>query len=218
MRLFSSFIFNRLFVYELQKCVPLQSKKYKQNNDLVIVSAAINGDQKAYSKLMDLHWASIETFFSLKLSGKEDVEDLTIATFSKAFDKLDTYNDSYAFSTWLQTIANNTLIDFYRKKQQKTISIDLDIDDEDRYSIDIIDVNLGPEDNLIQKQKNKQIAALVQELKPHYRELIIMRYLQEMTYAEIAQKLQLPLGTVKAKLYRARNLLEQILKPRENDY
>lgn len=196
----------------------MQSKKYKQNNDLVIVNAAINGDQKAYSKLMDLHWASIETLFSLKLNGKEDIEDLTIATFSKAFDKLETYKDSYAFSTWLQTIANNTLIDFYRKRQQKTVSIDLDNDDEDRYSMDIIDVNLGPEDNLIQKQKNKQIADLVQELKPHYRELIIMRYLQEMTYAEIAQRLKLPLGTVKAKLYRAKNLLEQILKPRENDY
>jgi len=192
-----------------------------QNNkerDSLLVKKAIKGSQKAYSELMSLYWSRIEKFFSLKLAGKEDVEDLAIATFSKAFDKLESYNDSYAFSTWIQTIANNTLIDFYRKKEQKTVSIDEEKDDEESPGLDIIDGGLDPEDNLIQKQKNKHIASLVHRLKPHYRELIIMRYLDELSYDEIANKLEMPLGSVKAKLFRARDLLLDILKPNENEY
>jgi len=192
-----------------------------QNNkerDSLLVEKAIEGSQKAYSELMSLYWDRIEKFFSLKLTSKEDVEDLAIATFSKAFDKLDSYNDFFAFSTWIQTIANNTLIDFFRKKEQKTISIDEEKEDDESPGIDIVDVSLDPEDNLIQKQKNKHIASLVHRLKPHYRELIIMRYLDELSYAEIAHKLDMPLGSVKAKLFRARDLLLDILKPNENEY
>ncbi len=192
-----------------------------QNNkerDSLLVKKAIKGSQKAYSELMSLYWSRIEKFFSLKLAGKEDVEDLAIATFSKAFDKLESFNDSFAFSTWIQTIANNTLIDFYRKKEQKTVSIDEEKEDEESPGLDIIDGGLDPEDNLIQKQKNKHIASLVHRLKPHYRELIIMRYLDELSYDEIANKLDMPLGSVKAKLFRARDLLLDILKPNENEY
>ena len=193
------------------------NQNYKERDSL-LVNKAIEGSQKAYSELMSLYWARIEKFFSLKLTSKEDVEDLSIATFSKAFDKLGSYNDSFAFSTWIQTIANNTLIDFFRKKEQKTISIDEEKEDDESPGIDIVDVSLDPEDNLIQKQKNKHIASLVHRLKPHYRELIIMRYLDELSYAEIAQKLDMPLGSVKAKLFRARDILLQILKSNENEY
>ena len=193
------------------------NQNYKERDSL-LVNKAIEGSQKAYSELMSLYWARIEKFFSLKLTSKEDVEDLSIATFSKAFDKLGSYNDSFAFSTWIQTIANNTLIDFFRKKEQKTISIDEEKEDDESPGIDIVDVSLDPEDNLIQKQKNKHITSLVHRLKPHYRELIIMRYLDELSYAEIAQKLDMPLGSVKAKLFRARDILLQILKSNENEY
>ena len=97
-----------------------------------------------YSELMSLYWSSIEKTLSLKLVSKEDVEDLTIATFSKAFDKLDSYDNSFAFSTWIQAIANNTLIDFFRKKNQKTISIDQQKEDEDSNNIDVVDNSLDP--------------------------------------------------------------------------
>ena len=153
------------------------------------------------------------------MTSKEDVEDLAIATFfSKAFDKLDSYNDSFAFSTWIQTIANNTLIDFYRKNKQKTISIDEEKKDDESSGIDLVDSSLDPEGDMIQKQKNKHIASLVHRLKPHYRELIIMRYLDELSYAEIAHKLDMPLGSVKAKLFRARDILLKILNFNENEY
>ncbi len=195
----------------------MNNTKNNKERDIALVNMAISGDQKAYSELMTLYWASVEKTFSLKLQSREDVEDLSIATFSKAFDKLNTYNSDYAFSTWISTIATNTLIDFFRKKQQNTISID-DEKEEVATTLDLIDNGLDPERNLIQKQKNKQIASLVHQLKPHYRELIIMRYLDELTYAEIADQLNMPLGSVKAKLFRARDLLVQILKPQENEF
>ena len=195
----------------------MSQTKNNKERDIALVKRAIQGDQKAYSELMTLYWATVEKSFYLKLHSKEDIEDLSIATFSKAFDKLKTYNSSFAFSTWINTIATNTLIDFFRKKEQKTISIDLDKEEEGS-TMDIIDNGLDPERNLIQKQKNKHIASLVHQLKPHYRELIIMRYLDELSYAEIAAKLNMPLGSVKAKLFRARDLLVEILKPQENEF
>ena len=137
---------------------------------------------------------------------------------STTFDKLDSYDDSFAFSTWIQTIASNTLIDFFRKKDQKTISIDQQKEDEDTDNIDVVDNSLDPENHLIRKQKNKHITGMVHRLKPHYRELIILRYLDEMSYAEISKKLNMPLGSVKAKLFRARDLLLKTLKNNENEF
>ena len=191
--------------------------KNKQR-DVALVNKAILGDQKAFSDLMTFYWPTIEGFFAMKLSSKEDVEDLSIATFSKAFDKIKSYNSSYAFSTWIQTIATNSLIDFFRKKEQKTISIDTDVKSDQGNPHEIEDLDTNPELNFIQQQKNKQLFSLVEKLKPHYRELIVLRYLEELSYAEIAQKLNIPLGSVKAKLFRARDLLLKILKPQENEF
>ena len=191
--------------------------KNKQR-DVALVNKAILGDQKAFSDLMTFYWPTIEGFFAMKLSSKEDVEDLSIATFSKAFDKIKSYNSSYAFSTWIQTIATNSLIDFFRKKEQKTISIDADVKNEKGNPHEIEDLDTNPELNFIQQQKNKQLFSLVEKLKPHYRELIVLRYLEELSYDEIAQKLNIPLGSVKANLFRARDLLLKILKPQENEF
>lgn len=193
---------------------PLKNKQ----RDVALVNKAILGDQKAFSDLMTFYWPTIEGFFAMKLSSKEDVEDLSIATFSKAFDKIKSYNSSFAFSTWIQTIATNTLIDFFRKKEQKTISIDADVKNEQGNPHEIEDLDTNPELNFIQQQKNKQLFSLVEKLKPHYRELIVLRYLEELSYDEIAQKLNIPLGSVKAKLFRARDLLLKILKPQENEF
>jgi RNA polymerase sigma-70 factor (ECF subfamily) len=193
---------------------PLKNKQ----RDVALVNKAILGDQKAFSDLMTFYWPTIEGFFAMKLSSKEDVEDLSIATFTKAFDKIKSYNSSYAFSTWIQTIATNSLIDFFRKKEQKTISIDADVKNEKGNPHEIEDLYTNPELNFIQQQKNNQLFSLLEKLKPHYRELIVLRYLEELSYDEIAQKLNIPLGSVKAKLFRARDLLLKILKPQENEF
>ena len=193
-------------------------KTSHKKRDILLVQTALGGSQKAYTQLMYFYWASIETFFTSKLSSKEDVEDLSIATFSKAFNKLSSFNSTYAFSTWIRVIATNTLIDFFRKKDQKTISIDQENYSDNSSMIDLIDSALDPEHDFIQKQKNKNITLLVHRLKPNYRELIILRYLDEMSYAEISEKLDMPLGSVKAKLFRARELLLNILKNNEDEY
>ena len=193
-------------------------KQSHRKRDSLLVQNALAGDQKAYTELMSMYWSNIEKTLSLKLVSREDIEDLTIATFSKAFDKLDSYDDSFAFSTWIQTIASNTLIDFFRKKDQKTISIDQQKEDNEINNIDVVDNSLDPENHLIRVQKNKHITGIVHRLKPHYRELIILRYLDEMSYVEISKKLNMPLGSVKAKLFRARDILMHILKNNENDY
>lgn len=194
--------------------IPLKNKQ----RDVALVNKAILGDQKAFSALMTFYWPTIEGFFAMNLSSKEDVEDLSIATFTKAFDKIKSYNSSYAFSTWIQTIATNSLIDFFRKKEQKTFSIDAEDKNEQGNPHEIEDLDTNPELNFIQQQKNKQLFSLVEKLKPHYRELIVLRYLEELSYAEIAQKLNIPIGSVKAKLFRARDLLLKILKPQENEF
>ena len=94
-------------------------KQSHRKRDSLLVQNAVAGDQKAYSELMSLYWTSIEKTLSLKLVSKEDVEDLKKATFRKAIDKLDSYDSSFAFSTWIQAIASNNLIDFFRKKIRK---------------------------------------------------------------------------------------------------
>jgi RNA polymerase sigma-70 factor (ECF subfamily) len=193
-------------------------KLVHSERDKLLVQKALGGSQKAYTKLMYFYWGSIEAFFASKLSSKEDVEDLSIATFSKAFDKLSSFDYTYAFNTWIRAIASNTLIDFFRKKDQKTISIDQENPTKDLLLINLIDSALDPEHYFIQKQKNKNIARLVHRLKPNYRELIILRYLDELTYSEISEKLNMPLGSVKAKLFRARELLLNILKNHEDEY
>ena len=151
----------------------------------------------------------------LKMTGcTTDAEDLTIEAFGKAFKSIDTYTPDYAFSTWLFRIATNNCIDFIRKKRAPTVSMDnlyTDIDGEN-VAINIPSENLDPEEIIIDRQKKETMREIVAKLKPHYKILIELRYFDEKTYDEIAEQLQIPIGTVKAKLFRAREFLSQMIK------
>jgi RNA polymerase sigma-70 factor (ECF subfamily) len=148
------------------------------------------------------------------VNNKDDADDLTIEAFGKAFNRLDLYTPNFAFSTWLFKIASNNCIDFIRKKKKNTLSIDSAIagDDGDEMFMDLKSEALDPEQIAIKEQKEKLMRDVVQKLKPRYRQLIEMRYFQQLAYEEIAEQLDLPLGTVKAQLFRARDLLYQVLK------
>ena len=187
----------------------------KALRDYKLVERAINnGDQKAYADLMNNYRDSLY-FMLLKMTNNpHDAEDLTIEAFGKAFKKLHQYTPDYAFSTWLFKIASNNCIDFIRKKKKYTFSIDTKMDDEDSPDLanKIAAQTLDPEEEIIKKQKIKLMHEVVEKLKPHYRTLIELRYFKEYSYEEIAQELSLPLGTVKAQLFRAREFLYQILK------
>jgi RNA polymerase sigma factor (sigma-70 family) len=180
-------------------------------NDFQLVLKAKEGSQKAYADLMQRYKDSIY-FMSLKMvNNKEDAMDITVETFAKAFEKLDKYQPEYAFSTWLFRVATNNCIDFLRKKKLNTVSIDNMIDDDDDRPMQIKSDTLNPEESSIKKQQSEELKLLIESLPPRYRNLLTLRYFDELSYEEIAQQLDLPLGTVKAQLFRAKYLLGNII-------
>ncbi|HIA35583.1 MAG TPA: sigma-70 family RNA polymerase sigma factor [Flavobacteriales bacterium] len=186
----------------------------KAQHDYRLVQLAIKGDQKAYADLMDRYRDSIYFLLLKMVNNKDDADDLTIEAFGKAFKNLKQYTPNYAFSTWLFKIASNNCIDFIRRKKKRTLSIDKTIENDDgtETTIHLKSEMLDPEEKFVQKQKIKLLHELVKKLKPRYRELVELRYFKELSYEEIAQQLDIPLGTVKAQLFRAREFLHNVLK------
>ncbi|MPL66711.1 ECF RNA polymerase sigma factor SigW [bioreactor metagenome] len=184
----------------------------------LVCQARDHGNQKAYADLMNTYREPIYYMLLKMTNSSTDAEDLTIEAFGKAFKSLSQYTPEYAFSTWLFRIATNNCIDFIRKKRAKMVSIDniYTSSDGEQIGIDIASETLDPEEKIIEKQKIKMMREIVSKLKPHYRTLIELRYFDELSYEEIAQELNLPLGTVKAKLFRARDLLYNIFKESED--
>lgn len=183
--------------------------------DCKLVQAALeSGDQKAYAELM-LRYRDSVFFMLLKMvNNKDDADDLTIEAFGKAFKRLHQYTPNFAFSTWLFKIASNNGIDFIRKKKAHLISIDKGFVNEDggEMTMDLKSDVLDPEEKVMKNERIKMLRVVVEKLKPKYKQLIEMRYYEEMSYEEISVALDLPLGTVKAQLFRAREFLFNILK------
>lgn len=189
----------------------------KAQVDFKLVSTAIKGDQKAYAELMQRYKDSIYFMLLKMVNNRDDADDLTIEAFGKAFKNLHQYTPDYAFSTWLFKIATNNCIDFIRRKKKMTFSIDknFETDNGQEMQYEIKSPMLDPEEKMIKKQKAIVMRDVVEKLKPRYKRLVELRYFQERSYEEIADELQLPLGTVKAQLFRAREFLYQILKNQE---
>ena len=180
----------------------------------LVQSARQNNNQQAYTQLMKLYRDSIY-FMLLKMTNNStDAEDLTIEAFGKAFKKLDQYTPNYAFSTWLFKIASNNCIDYIRKQKKRALANANSTDEENNFDLaqNIPCEGLDPEEHFIKTQKKEKVRAVVEKLKPHYKKLIALRYFDEYSYEEIAKKLDLPLGTVKAQLFRAREFLYNIVK------
>jgi RNA polymerase sigma-70 factor (ECF subfamily) len=184
----------------------------KAQYDYELVLQAIAGDQKAYAELLGRYKDAIYFMLLKMVNNPSDAEDLTIEAFGKAFKNISQYTPNYAFSTWLFKIATNNCIDFIRKKKLNNISLDQTSNYEDSVPMTIPTDTLDPEENLISQQKVVLLRSIVSKLKPRYRKLIELRYFLEYSYDEISEKLELPIGTVKAQLFRARELLYNILK------
>lgn len=187
----------------------------KGKRDYTLVQQAIEGNQAAYADLMNYYRDSLY-FMLLKMTNNAaDAEDMTIEAFGKAFKSIHLYSPKYAFSTWLFRIATNNTIDFIRKKKQGTLSIDKSISgDENGSSLSqsLKSGTLDPEEIFVRDQKIELMRQVVDRLKPHYKLLIELRYFKEFSYDEIAKEMNLPLGTVKAQLFRAREFLYNIMK------
>ncbi len=170
------------------------------------------GDQIAFTFLLDRYWNEVYGFMLKRTENETDAEDISIETFSKAFDKISTYNPEFQFNTWLIAIAKNVHIDLLRKKKS---SLFVEITDEEDYqAYNVADSSPTAEDDLITEQNLSQLLQYIKELKPHYQEVIQLRYFQEMSYQEISDKIKEPLSNVKIKLLRAKKLLAEIIKNR----
>lgn len=180
----------------------MEIKQYIEN--------AKNGDQVAFTFLLDNYWNEVYGFMLKRTENETDSEDITIETFSKAFDKIATYNPEFQFNTWLIAIAKNVHIDMLRKKKS-SLFVDIS-ENDDRQAYNVADSSPTAEDELITEQNLSQLLRYVKELKPHYQEVIQLRYFQEMSYQEISEQLDEPLSNVKIKLLRAKKLLAEIIE------
>ena len=195
---------------ELQKQFSAKAK-----HDFQLIRAAVDeGNEKAYAELMHIYKKPVYHVVLKMVRNQDDAEDLTIEAFAKAFRNLHKFNPEYAFSTWLFRIATNNCIDFIRKNKIKTMSIDsaFKVDNGDEITIDFRDNDLNPAEHTIRNQKIEIMRQVVEQLPDKYRRLVSLRYFDELSYEEIATELKAPLGTVKAQLHRARELLYDMVK------
>jgi RNA polymerase sigma factor (sigma-70 family) len=179
------------------------------------VRKAVNGDQRAYAILMNRYQAPIRHMVLKMVPNKEDAEDLTLEAFGKAFRNLAAYSPNFAFSTWLFRIAVNNCIDFIRKKRLLYCSIDEPSSDDSNaqgYAALLRSNGHDPEERLIRQQQLHLARHLVNRLSHRYRLMIELRYFEELSYDEIAHELNIPLGTVKAQLYRAKEMLYELMR------
>ena len=176
------------------------------------IAKAKEGNQIAFSQLLDRFWNDVYGFQLMRTKNENDAEDISIQTFAKAFDKIGTYNESYEFGTWLITISKNLHIDLIRKRKRSIL------DEKERGKSDdinsVLDESPTVEDALIKEQNLASLLADIKKLKPHYQEIINLRYFNEMSYAEIASALNEPINNVKVKLLRAKKLLAAIITNR----
>ena len=160
-------------------------------------------------------------FLVFKMLNKpEESEDLTIEIFAKAFININKYSPDFAFSTWLFRIATNHCIDYIRKKKLNTTSIDekLKGNDGEEFGYQLVDTNLNPHEKAVNKQKIELVRMVVQNLPEKYRKLVMLRYFRELAYDEIAVELNIPIGTVKAQLFRAREILFKLMKDKRDKF
>ncbi len=183
----------------------------KAKNDLILVDQAKKGNEKAFAALMNRYRDSIYFMLLKMVSNASDAEDLTIEAFGKAFRSIDSYTPKFAFSTWLFMIATNNCVDFIRKKKASPSLLDHNQDGMDNLTANIQSDLPDPEESLINHQKIAALKEIVNQLKTPYRKLIELRYYKEYSYEEISSELKIPIGTVKAQLYRAKSLLYNIL-------
>lgn len=196
-----------------------KAKSSKTCEDQKLVRRAIeNNDQSAYAKLLDRYRNPIHFMIYQMVKNKEDAEDLTIEALAKAFNKIQKYNPKYAFSTWVFKIATNNCIDFMRRKKLPKESLSKCNKEGEDYEFDPKSENPDPEERYIMEQRKVLAKQVVNRLPKHYKKLIELRFFKELTYKEISEMLNVPQGTIKAQVFRAKELLLNILKNKKTAF
>ncbi len=190
----------------------------KAIEDFKLVDAAVGGDQKAFAALLERYRRPVYYTILKMIRNTDDAEDLTIEAFGKAFRNIHKFKKDFTFSTWLFRIATNNSIDFIRKRKLNTLSLDTTFKDDNGNPVSMLipDTNLNPQDVAIKAQKEELIHQIVDALPARYKKLVRLRYFNELSYEEIAAEIDAPLGTVKAQLHRARELMFELVKDKEH--
>ena len=182
------------------------------------VVLAVKGDEKAYSELTQKYQKPLYFHVRKMIRNSDFAEDLVQDIFLKAFKSLKNYKNDYAFSTWLYRIATNHTIDYLRKKKLETLSIHADDSDDTHATIQLADEDSFTDEPMIRRERKNKVHEAIGQLPEKYREVILKRHIQEKSYQEIAEEMDIPLGTVKAHIFRARELLYKYMKDTIQDY
>jgi RNA polymerase sigma-70 factor (ECF subfamily) len=212
---FASAIFGRTgeTYYGPERIQKLKGIPLAKDDDQVLIEKALAGNEGAYRLLLTRHKDAIYRMIVRIVHNQEEAQDLVQETFMKAFGSLSSYKCQYRFTTWLYKIAANSCIDHLRKRRLVAVSLDQPLKTKDgEVSIEVADWTYNPEQDLTARQKSLSIDAAIDSLPKKYREVILYRHKQDKSYEEIAQILSIPVGTVKARIFRARELLKKRLK------
>jgi RNA polymerase sigma factor (sigma-70 family) len=184
-----------------------------KEDDQILIKKALAGNESAYRVLLNRHKEAIYRLILKIVRNQEEAKDLVQETFMKAFGSLSSYKCQYRFTTWLYKIAANSCIDFLRKRRLVSVSLDQPLETKDgEVTIELPDWTYNPEADWASRQKSLSIDTAIDSLPKKYREVIVLRHKQDKSYEEIAQILDIPVGTVKARIFRARELLKKKLK------
>jgi RNA polymerase sigma factor (sigma-70 family) len=181
--------------------------------DEVLISDALNGEQEAYQELLNRYQKTVFHIVVKIIRNSDDAQDLVQETFMRAFNTLESYRSEFRFSTWLCKIAANCSIDYLRKKKIKAYSMDKPFETKNgTVEVEIEDKGANPEETLLRKQQMISIEEAIESLPPKYKQVIIYRHHDDKSYEEISRIMSIPIGTVKARIFRARELLKKKLK------
>lgn len=198
---------------------PRENASESSLEDDALVKEARNGDEQSYKRLVNKYERALYYHILKMVNDKEQVEDLVQEAFVKAFDNLESYNTNYAFSTWLYRIATNHTIDYLRKKKLQTLSIDKPRKTKSgEMEMQLEDQSAQADRNIIRKQRQNIVQHAIDELPEKYRKVIRLRHMEEKSYQEISEELDKPLGTVKAHIFRAREMLYKSLKDKRGQF
>ena len=182
----------------------------EDKSDYELIDVAISGDEDAFGIIMRRYENSLYGLIYKMVRNHEETQDLVQEAFIKSYNALESFNKQYSFSTWLFKIASNNCIDHLRKRRLQTTSIDVPIQtDEGSISQELPDNSYSPEKDSLRNEMFESIDSIIEELPKKYKQVIILRHKEDKSYEEIAQSLDIPIGTVKARIFRARELLKK---------
>ncbi len=191
---------------------------FDRQQDQRTIRRCKRGEEAAFQEILERYRGPIYNLCYRMSRNSEDARDLAQEVFIKVFSLLDRFDEEYAFSSWLFRIATNHCIDHLRRNRLRFLSLDgMSGPDGEEYEVQIPAETPEPDIVLQRKQALERLTEVIADLPPHYRAITLLRHDQQLSYEEIAEVLQLPLGTVKARIHRARNLVQQMLKARSYD-